>query len=378
MSDIPRNILLNPGPATTTDGVKYAQVVADICPREQEFGDMVSWIQEQLVGFAGSSHEHACVLIGGSGTAAVEMVISSVVPADAAVLVINNGAYGARMAKIARIYNIRVVEFLSPPDVEIDYVALEEEIRNAREDLATEGLFLSHMAVVHHETTSGLLNNTAILGELCRRQNVSLISDAMSSYGAMPIDMAGDGIDYLISSSNKNIQGMAGVGIVICNKDALERSADVSKRGLYLNLYDQYAYFLETKQFRFTPPVQTLYALRQAIIETQAESIGGRYKRYRASYQRLRSGMEELGFRALLPEALSSGFITTFHDPQNEHYSFERMHDYLYERGFTIYPGKISQANTFRIANIGAISSSDIEDFLHCLSEYLRADNISV
>lgn len=370
--------MLNPGPATTTDSVKYAQVVPDICPREEEFGALVDWIQNALIKFVGTPGRHACVLIGGSGTAAVEMVLSSVVPHNSALLVINNGDYAKRMIKIAETYKMRAIEFASPDNKEIDYPALERCIVEAKAELQHEKHALSHLAVVHHETTSGLLNRMEPLGALSRKHGLSLISDAMSSYAAIPIDMDSEGIDYVISSSNKNLQGMAGVGIVLCSKTALERSQHIARRNLYLNLFDQYHYFLKTKQFRFTPPVQTLYALKKAIEETMAETVSARYMRYLESYRVLRQGMVNLGFKVLVPDALSSGLITTFHEPRDARYSFTQMHDYLYRHGFTIYPGKISRHRTFRLANIGDINKKDIEDFLHLLRQYLKEFSIQV
>ena len=376
--DIQRNILLNPGPATTSDTVKYAQVIPDICPREQEFGNLVHWIQEQLCTFVGTKENTQCVLIGGSGTAAVEMVISSVIPQKSALIVVNNGAYAERIKKIATIYHIDLIDFPSPPDKEIDYTALEECIIHNKKILAQNNKNISHMAAIHHETTSGLLNNMKQLGYICKTHSISLISDAMSSFAAIPIDMQSDNIDYVIASSNKNLQGMAGIGIALCNTKALQNTKTIEKRNLYLNLYDQYSYFLKTKQFRFTPPVQTLYAMKQAIQECIEEGIENRYTRYFNLYQTLRDGMHSLGFRILVPEKISSGLITTFFEPEDTQYNFDIMHDYLYKKGFTIYPGKISRANTFRLANIGDIHQEDIQNFLFHLQQYLQEYNIKV
>lgn len=381
---ITRNILLNPGPATTSDSVKLAQVVPDICPREAEFGSMVDWIQTQLVTFASCDNvttgdEHnVCVLMGGSGTAAVESVISSVIAPNSALLVVNNGAYATRIIKIAKIYNIPVVEFESPHNSAIDYNKLEQCIITAKKELHSDGIHLSHLAAIHHETTSGILNDSHCLGSLCNAHGIEFILDAMSSYGAMSIDMNKDGIHYLVSSSNKNIQGMAGVGIIICNRQSLETTKDIPKRNLYLNLYEQYEYFLNTKQFRFTPPVQTLYALKQAVDETLAEGIENRYARYQESYRTMRKGMEEMGFCVLVDEKNSSGFITTFFDPQDMKYNFDTMHDFFMKKGFTIYPGKVSKANTFRIANIGQINKDDMLVFLNAMKEYLIEYQIKI
>lgn len=373
---IKRNILLNPGPATTADSVKLAQVVPDICPREKEFGAMVDWIQEQLVGLAGSTEHNVCVLMGGSGTAAVESVISSVIPEHGGLLVIHNGAYGARILKIAKIYKIPVAEFSSPDNEVIDYRALEACIENTRAQFSKDGKELTHLAAVHHETTTGLLNDVSSLGAVASTHTLSLILDAMSSYGAIPIDMDRDNVHFLVSSSNKNIQGMAGVGVILCNTRALLDTRTIPMRTLYLNLYDQYQYFLKTQQFRFTPPVQTLYALRQALQETIEEGVAQRHERYLKSYACLRQGMEHMGFKVLVPHAISSGLITTFYEPQSEHYDFDDMHDYLLARGYTIYPGKVHHGHTFRVANIGQIDFRDIENFLKCVQSYITERNI--
>ena len=363
MKPITRNILLNPGPATTTDTVKWAQAVPDICPREQEFGDLMEFCSTEITKFVGNTTDHATVLFGGSGTATVEAILSSVIPENGKILIIDNGAYGKRMRQITDVYKIDTVAFESSSIEPIDLNALESLIKS------TSGL--THLAMIHHETTTGLLNDIAAVGEICKQHNISFIVDSMSGFAAIPVDMEAMHIDYLAASSNKNIQGMAGIGFAICNKKALEYTASIPMRNLYLNLYAQYAYFEKTHQTRFTPPVQTFYALKQAIIETQEETIEGRYARYSKSWETLISGLESLGLEYLIDKKYHSKIITSIIEPDTDAYDFNAMHDYFFERGFTIYPGKVNDYDTFRISNIGQIDYKDIEAFLEVLKSYL-------
>lgn len=362
---VQRNILLNPGPATTTDSVKYAQVVPDICPRKKEFGNIMQFISTELTGFAANSEDYTTVLFGGSGTAAVESILSSVI-GDDVILIVNNGAYGKRMCQVAEVYKLNYIEFPSGFDQALDLSCLEDTIRKAHRKPC-------YLAIVHNETTTGLLNDIVRVGELSKKYNIKMIVDAMSSFGAIPINMDKMNISYLAASSNKNLQGVAGVSFVIAYKASLESTKEIRPRNYYLHLYSQYKYFSETFQMRFTPPVQTLYALKEAIIETKLEGIENRYERYKQSWKVLIDGITGLGLKHLVNEKDHSKIITAVLEPDCSNYNFDEMHDYLYSKGFTLYPGKLDQFNTFRIANIGDISFKDIESFLVVLEQYLRS-----
>lgn len=365
MRIVKRNILLNPGPATTTDSVKFAQVVPDICPREREFGHLMEYISAELTRCVADGERYTTVLFSGSGTAAVEAILSSVI-GDEVVVIVNNGAYGKRMCEIAAAYGLHFLEFESPSDEAIDLAALETLIQQTPQTI-------SHLAIVHHETTTGLLNDVQSIGELCRRHEVDLIVDAMSSFGAIPIQMEQMNISYLASSSNKNLQGLPGVSFVIADKSKLENRQPLKKRNYYLNLYAQSKCFSETRQMRFTPPVQTLYALKQAIEELKREGLEERYARYAKSWETLTNGIARLGLKYLVSEKYHSKIATSIIEPDCEGYDFQKMHDFFYTRGFTIYPGKLEKLNTFRIANIGDITYKEIEAFLELLELYLRS-----
>ena len=357
-----REVLLNPGPATTTDSVKYAQVQADICPRENEFGDVMGWISKELSLMVGAPGRVETVLFGGSGTAADEAMISSCIPDGGRLLIVDNGAYGKRMAKMAGIYGLDYDVFVSDGINRIDTEALERTI--------VDGGY-THMAIVYHETTTGILNPVPEICRFCHDHGVVTIVDAVSAFAAVPIDMDRDCIDFMSSTSNKNIQGMAGLAFVFCRKDALEAIKDYPMRNYYLNIYDQHHYFVKNNQMRFTPPVQTAYALRQAIIETRIETIEGRYARYSACWRILVDGIRELGLRMPVPESEHSRLIVTIMDPEEPGYSFDALHDMARDRGFTIYPGKLSDAPTFRIANIGDIRPEEMAAFIGVLKEYM-------
>jgi 2-aminoethylphosphonate-pyruvate transaminase len=359
-----REVLLNPGPATTSDSVKYAQVCADICPREQEFGDVMEWICRELSLMAGKAGRVETVIFGGSGTAADEAMISSCVPDGGRLLIVDNGAYGERFARIAGAYKLTFEVFKSSGFLPLDKEAVKRRL--------VEGAF-THFALVYHETTTGLLNPVPELCRFCHEHGITTIVDAVSAFAAIPIDMDADHIDFMASTSNKNIQGMAGVAFVFCRPEALAGIQSYPMRNYYLNLYDQYRHFKKTKQTRFTPPVQALYALRQAIIETKLETIAGRYARYCACWEELVRGIKKLGLAMLVAEENQSRLITAIIDPPSPAYNFTALHDLARAYGFTIYPGKLSEANTFRIATIGDIKPKEMADFVALLERYIKS-----
>jgi 2-aminoethylphosphonate-pyruvate transaminase len=358
-----REVLLNPGPATTTDSVKYAQVCADMCPREQEFGQVMTGIVSELSLMVGKPGRVETVLFGGSGTAADEVMLSSCVPDTGKLLVIDNGAYGSRLAKIASVYKLNYEVFKSSGFMPLDTDAVKTRLREGR---------FTHCALVYHETTTGLLNPAPELCRFCHEEGITTIVDAVSAFAAIPIDMDNDGIDFMASTSNKNLQGMAGLALVFCRTEALHKIQDYPMRNYYLNLWDQYRHFKETQQTRFTPPVQTLYALRQAIIETKLETIEKRYARYAACWEILVQAVKDLGLDMLVGEGAQSKLITAILDPPFPAYCFDTLHDLARSQGFTIYPGKLSDANTFRIANIGDIQPEEMARFTQILGSYIK------
>lgn len=367
MMNIKRNILLNPGPGTTSDAVKMAMLVPDICPREEEFCRVMESIKLDLPKVVNGGDDYTSVLFTASGTGGVEAALTSAVPADGKLLIIENGAYGTRQCHIAEYYRIPYVSYKMAYG---DYPDLGEVERYLKSDPA-----ITHVSMVHHETTTGMLNPVGGICRLSHAYGKEVIVDTVSSFAGVHIDLQEWQAEYIVSSSNKCIQGMPGLSFVIFKKSLLEQ---IKGRGRshYFDIYAQYSGFRHTGQMQFTPPVQVVYALRKAIDLFFEETAGGRIRRYRENYETLYNGLKSLGFRFLLPDEYQSGILIAVNEPCNPEYSFQEMHDYMYERGFTIYPGKGAKEATFRLAVLGDLYKEDIESTLRTLGEYLREAHI--
>ncbi len=363
-----RKILLNPGPATTTNSVKQAMLVEDICPREKDFGQILDNIKRDLVKIVHGEKTHVAAMFTASGTGGLEAAITSAVPAGKRLLVVENGAYGTRMVKLAETFHISVVRYQLNYG---DYPSLE-----IIKELLSKNPEISHLAVVHHETTTGMLNPVQEICDLAHNHKVEVIVDCMSSYAGIPIDVNKWNAEYIVSSSNKCIQGMPGLVFVIF-KASLLGQLSKTKRSFYFDLHNQYTGFEKTGQMQFTPPVQVVYALKQAIAEYFEETEIGRWNRYQQNYDILYKGLKELGFEFLLKDGHQSKILLAVIEPKHPNYNFETMHDYLYDRGFTIYPGKGAKEATFRLSVLGDLHKKDIEDFLKTLSQYLKTSGIN-
>ena len=361
-----RKILLNPGPATTSDAVKHALVVPDICPREAEFGAVVQRVRRDLLAVAEADPAtHTAVLLAGPGTAAMEAAIGSLVPANGRLLVLDNGAYGRRAGEIAAALGVPVhvwrVPWTTRPTAE-EFAA----------QLAGPAGPFTHAFWVHHETTTGLLNPLGEYGAACRAAGVVSIVDAMSSFAGVPLALARVPVDFVLSSANKCLQGLPGISFVIGPRALIAASA-ATTRNYSLNL-SRHERSLAEGQFPFTPPVQVVYALAQALEETLHETVAARAARYRACYEVMLAGLTALGFEPLLPRELHSGLLTAFRLPAWEGFTFERLHDFLYARGITLYPGKLPGTETFRVANLGALTPDDLRTFVAAVRDFLDAD----
>lgn len=355
-----RKILLNPGPANTTSSVKNAQIVDDICPRVNEFGELLTKIRSDLTNIVANTNDYSTIILGASGTASVESVISSIFDKDHRLIIVNNGSYGTRICEIASTYGIKYFEFKSDFFKEIDIYKLEDFIKK---NSAT------HIAIVHNETSTGLLNNLDRIKPLIERHKLTSIVDAMSSFAAIPIDMKKQRINYLCCSSNKNLQGMAGISFVIAERQSLEEIKNIYSKSYYLDLYSQYKYLEENNQTRFTPPVQSIYALDQALNELKAETIKSRYARYKKIWVLIKNEMNKLNFGTFFEDIYQSKIITLY--SLTENIEFNELHDYLYKYGITIYPSKFD-INSFRIANIGDLKEEDINFFIEKLRDFIN------
>ncbi len=362
MSDLENPyILLTPGPLSTSRGVKQA-MLRDWCTWDDEYNAIVQKIREQLLHIAGVGDEYTTVLMQGSGTFSVESVITSAVSEKGKLLVLANGVYGQRMGVIAGKAGIdcRVLDFgeVSPPDLALVGKVL-------REDPA-----ISHVAVVHCETTTGMLNPIEPLGELVKHFKKIYIVDAMSSFGGIPINLPQVQADFLISSANKCIQGVPGFGFVIARRAEIEKLENRAK-SLSLDLYDQWRVMEQNcGKWRFTSPTHVVRAFARALLELEIEGgVNRRYRRYCVNHQQLLEGMQSLGFKPLLDTTHQSPIITAFYNPEHPDYTFRKFYDQLKAHGFVIYPGKVSDHDTFRIGTIGDITQDDIRKLIHAINQ---------
>jgi 2-aminoethylphosphonate-pyruvate transaminase len=356
-------LLFTPGPLTTSREVKEA-MLCDAGSWHFEFIEIVTRIRTDLLALAGVTEEFEAVLLPGSGTYGVESVVSSTVPKDGELLVLVNGAYGERIVRMAELLNLahhvlRYPEDCLPCPRELDCFLAEHQA-------------ITSVALVHCETTTGILNPIREIGQVVKSHRREFIVDAMSSFGALDISFAEAGIDYLISSANKCIEGVPGFCFVIARRAALLKSHDRA-RSLSLSLYDQWMSFVRNGQFRFTPPTHTILAFSQALNELAAEGgVSARGRRYSANHQTLLAGMSRFGFKAFLPPGRQSCVITAFHCPQYPAFNFNAFYRGLSDRGMIIYPGKLTQVDTFRIGTIGRLYPTDVERLLQAIQATLN------
>ncbi len=366
-----RKVLLNPGPSTTTDTVKYAQIVPDICPREKEFGQIMKDISCELVRIVhGKTEDYAAVLFCGSGTICMDVALNSLLDKDKKALVIQNGSYSERACEILRSYGMPHIELKQPIDTLPD-LDTAEEILKKNDDIG-------YVYMTHHETGTGLLNPIREMGELAHKYGAYFITDTTSSYAMIPIDLYKDNIDFCMASAQKGIMGMTGLSYVIGRRDIIESSKDFPRRSYYCNLYLQYHYFETTGQMHFTPPVQTIYAARQAVREYYEEGEAPKWERHQRVMAAIHKGEDELGLKEALSREVQSGLVSAVRYPDDPHWDFDKVHDHCYEKGFTIYPGKIEQKGTFRLCALGAIDTGDIEAFWIVFREALTELGVQI
>ena len=367
--DIPY-LLLTPGPLTTSRTVKQA-MLHDYCTWDNDYHKLVSDVRHRVCGLAGGGADYTTVLMQGSGTFAVEATVGSCIPPDGKLLVLDNGAYGRRIAQIAERLRINHTALTFSEIDPVDAPRVEREL--------TADPQITHVALVHCETTTGLLNPAAEIGRLCRQHDKIFMLDAMSSFGGIPLTMGEMNAHYLISSSNKCVQGVPGFGFVIAHRPTFERTAGWA-RSLSLDLYDQWQEMEEHHgKWRYTSPTHVVRAFVQALQELDDEGgIPPRAARYRENHRVLVSGLAELGFRALIVAQHQSPIITAFHYPHDPKFCFDSFYDALKARGFVIYPGKVSQADTFRIGTIGHVFPDDIRDLVAAIDEVARKLNWKV
>ena len=362
---MPNYKLLTPGPLTTTDTVKK-EMLFDHCTWDDDYKKITTKIRGELLKLAHVSEpEYTAVLMQGSGTFGVESVLTSSVGENDCLLILANGSYGKRMAEIAEHaglhYHMEEFHYDQIPDA------------GRVEEILKEHPEITHVSMVHSETTSGILNDIASVTKVVKMAGKTMIVDTMSSFAGVDIPVGELQLDFLISSANKCIQGVPGFSFIICRREALDQ-CEGKARSLSLDLYDQWKTMQADGKWRFTSPTHVVLAFAKALEELDEEGgIEARSRRYQENNRYLISHMKAMGFIPYVPEEHQGPIITTFFYPENRNYTFDEMYRYIKERGYAIYPGKVTDADTFRIGNIGEIYLEDMEKLCRIFREFLQA-----
>jgi len=361
-------ILLTPGPLTTSLATKQA-MLRDWGSWDASFNAITGSLCRDLVAIVHGEGTHVCVPMQGSGTFSVEAAIANVVPRDGKILVPQNGAYCQRILKICKVLGRAHVELPIPEDQPATAALIEAAL--------AKDPSITHVAQVHCETGAGVLNPLPEIAQLCARLGKGLIVDAMSSFGAIEIDARTMPFDALVAATGKCIEGVPGMGFVLVKQDVLEASQGNS-HSLALDLYDQYTYMQKTTQWRFTPPTHVVAAFRAALdqfLEEGGQPVRG--ERYRRNYEALVGGMADLGFRPFLAPQVQAPIIVTFHAPADARYDFRTFYAKVRDRGYILYPGKLTQVETFRVGCIGAIDDNEMRNVVTAVGEALREMGIA-
>ena len=362
--------LLTPGPLTTTDTVKK-EMLFDHCTWDDDYKKITQEIRGKLLKLAHVSDEtYTCVLMQGSGTFGVESVITSSVGKDDCLLVAANGAYGERMVDIAEHAGIKHYVYSEPYDTMPSPAKVKAMIEAHPE--------ITHVSMIHSETTSGILNDIASVAKVVKAAGRTFIVDAMSSFAGVDIPVEELGIDFIISSANKCIQGVPGFSFIICRREALNK-CEGQARSLALDLYDQWKTMDKDGKWRFTSPTHVVLAFAQALREMEKEGgIPARHERYASNNKLLCELLTDMGIRTFIGSENQGPIITTFFYPEHSNFSFDEMYQYIKERGYAIYPGKLVDADTFRIGNIGEIYGEDIRKLCSIIREFLTGKGVEL
>ena len=367
VSDTGDPLLLTPGPLTTSTTVKQV-MVHDWGSRDATFIKINQSVLTRLPKIVNGGDDFVTVPMQGSGTFAVEAMLTTFVPRDGKLLLLINGAYGHRAKKICDIAGRATAVHETAEDTPPDLTAVEALLKSDKA--------ITHVFAVQCETTSGILNPIAKIAELAQRYGKRLLVDAMSAFGALPLDAQHMQFDAVAASSNKCIEGVPGLGFVICRKSALEATKG-NATTLVLDLHDQWANFVKTGQYRFTPPIHVIVAFHQALDEFDAEGgVAGRGGRYAENCKVLIDGMRSLGFEPLLPDKLQAPIIVTFRMPTDKNFVFQTFYDRLKDRGYVIYPGKLTVADSFRIGCIGRLYPDHMRGALAAIRDILDEMNV--
>ncbi|XP_077870260.1 bifunctional phosphonoacetaldehyde hydrolase/aminoethylphosphonate transaminase-like [Saccoglossus kowalevskii] len=373
MSALGNKKLFTPGPLGVSLTTRQA-LLKDLGSRDTEFINTVSFIRQKLLDIAGvSSHSFTCVPMQGSGTFAVEAVLTTTVPrTNGKVLVLENGAYGKRIGQILKVLGVENTVLSFDEDKSIDVGVVKDHLR--KDSLYT------NVSIVHCETSAGVFNPVSKIGALVKKYipDAYYFVDAMSSFGAVPLDLEDSNVHFLVSSANKCLEGVPGFSYAIAHKESLLQCKGRA-RSMSLDLVGQYEGLSKNGQFRFTPPTHTMLAFKQALIEHEEEGgVVGRANRYKKNNAILKDGMKKFGFKELVNDNDQGYIITSYHYPKNSNFNFQDFYARLNDKDQVIYPGKVTTADCFRIGNIGHLYPEDMTNLISCIEEVCRDMNMSL
>ena len=361
MSNAP--ILLTPGPLTTSSRTRQAMLV-DWGSWDRDFNQLTASLCEQLLAIVNGNATHHCVPLQGSGTFAVEAAIGTLVPRDGKVLVLINGAYGQRLSKICKVLGRAYSTFETDEDQPTTAADVDR--------LLAADPAVTHVALIHCETSTGILNPLPEIAQVVKRHGKRLVIDAMSSFGALPIDAAQVPFEALIAASGKCLEGVPGMGFVFAEKNALA-ACEGNSHSLAMDLQDQQAYMAKTGQWRFTPPTHVVAALHEALAQyNEAGGLPARHQRYADNCKTLLDGMARIGLRSFLPAEIQAPIIVTFHAPRDPRYQFKDFYERVKAKGFILYPGKLTQVETFRVGCIGVVGAEGMQAAVDAVAQALR------
>jgi len=356
-------ILLTPGPLTTSTRTRQAMMM-DWGSWDGDFNEMTASLRERLLTIINGQNSHYCVPLQGSGTFAVEAAIGTLVPRNGKVMVLVNGAYGQRLAKICSVLGRAYSTFETAED--------QPTTADDVDRLLTEDRDITHVALIHCETSTGILNPLQAISEVVASHGKRLIIDAMSSFGALPIDARELQFDALVAASGKCLEGVPGMGFVFANKQALDQ-AQGNSHSLAMDLHDQNSYMAKTGQWRFTPPTHVVAALHEALLQYAEEGgLPARHQRYAQNCKTLLDGMSAMGLSSFIPADIQAPIIVTFHAPDSPNYRFKDFYERVKAKGFILYPGKLTQVETFRVGCIGCVDSRGMQGAVDAIGQALR------
>jgi 2-aminoethylphosphonate-pyruvate transaminase len=362
-------ILLTPGPLTTSERTRAA-MLTDWGSWDGSFNELTASVCQKLLAIVNGAGSHACVPLQGSGTFAVEAAVGTFVQRDGKVLVLVNGAYGTRFATICKALGRDYTVYETADDVPTTAEVVE--------DLLAADSAITHVGLIHCETSTGILNPLEAIAEVVARHGRGLIIDAMSSFGALPIDARTVPFAALIAASGKCLEGVPGMGFVIAPRDRL-LATEGNCASLALDLRDQHLYMQRTGQWRFTPPTHVVAALHEALLQYEEEGgLPARHARYAANCETLIAGMARLGLRSFLASEVQAPIIVTFHAPRDERYRFGAFYEAVLRKGFILYPGKLTQVETFRVGCIGCVGAAEMERAVAAVAEAFRELGIEI